>query len=203
MPPRNADYPQTYRIADLAELKEHPENPRQGDVGAIHTSVEANGWYGALTVQKSTGYILTGNHRKKERVARGMTRVPIIELDVDDATALRILLGDNRTADLASYDDAKLLELLQREAERDNLAGTGYDGDDVDDLARLLADPEPKPEPPTRGLSGEGAVAEAWKLIEAVVWEMMPSEWVEKAEAWRAEYQPEATQVRVKGDGPK
>jgi DNA modification methylase len=130
---------QTYRIAELSELTEHPENPRLGDVGVIVDSIEHNGWYGALTVQKSSGYILGGNHRKKALVAMGITRVPIIEKDVDDATALRILLADNRSSDLATYDDPKLLELLLREAQNDNLAGTGYDGDDVDQMLRDAA----------------------------------------------------------------
>lgn len=128
---------QTYRIADISELREHPENPNQGDVGAIHTSTEANGWYGAVIVQKSTGYVLAGNHRLKERKARGLKRVPIIERDVDDATALRIMLADNRVAQLASYDDDALLALLQREAMRDNLQGTGWEGDDIDVLHKL------------------------------------------------------------------
>lgn len=128
---------QVYRIADLDELEEHPDNPRQGDVGAIVESIKANGFYGALTVQKSSGRILGGNHRKKALQAMGVTRVPIIERDVDDETALHILLGDNRTADLASYDEVKLLELLTREAEAGRLAGTGYDGDDVDELRKM------------------------------------------------------------------
>lgn len=135
--PANTYEEQAYRIADLAELREHPENPRQGDVGAIHTSIEANGFYGALVVQKSTGFVLAGNHRLKALKAQGAHRVPIIERDVDDATALRILLGDNRTGDLASYDEVKLLELLTRAAEEGNLEGTGYDGDDVDELRKL------------------------------------------------------------------
>lgn len=128
---------QTYRIADIAKLEEHPENPRQGDVGAISVSIDANGFYGALIVQKSTGYVLAGNHRLKALRAQGAKKVPIIERDVDDATALRILLGDNRTGDLASYDEVKLLQLLEEAAKSGNLLGTGYDGDDVDELRKL------------------------------------------------------------------
>lgn len=134
---------QTYRIAELSELREHPENPRQGDVGAIVTSVEANGFYGALIVQKSTSYVLAGNHRLKALRAQGAKRVPIIERDVDDRTAMRILLGDNRTADLATYDEDKLLELLLKAADEDNLVGTGYDGDDVDKMIASQGDDGP------------------------------------------------------------
>jgi ParB/Sulfiredoxin domain len=136
-------YEQTYRIADLSELTEHPENPRQGDVGLIITSIEQNGWYGALEVQKSTGYVISGNHRLKAVRQLGWQRVPIIEKDVDDDTALAILLVDNRSADVASYDDPKLLELLQRFAEEERLIRTGYDGDDLDDLIAAMQENDP------------------------------------------------------------
>lgn len=142
--PTEPAYPQTYRIAKLSELTEHPDNPRQGDVGAIITSVEANGFYGALVVQKDSGRVLAGNHRMKALKAKGVTSAPIIELDVDDRTALRILLGDNRTGDLASYDEGKLLDLLMQAAAEDNLLGTGYDGDDIDTMLSDLAGPDAK-----------------------------------------------------------
>jgi DNA modification methylase len=125
---------QEYRIAELSELREHPDNPRLGDVGAISVSIEANGMYGALVVQKSTMYVLAGNHRLKALRALNRKRVPVIIRDVDDVTAMRILLGDNRHSDLASYDNVKLAELLIQAALDGNLLGTGYDGDDVDQL---------------------------------------------------------------------
>lgn len=131
---------QKYVRRKVDELTPHPSNPRQGDVGAIHGSIEANGFYGALVVQKSTGYILAGNHRLQAAVHAGATSVPVIEVDVDDETATRILLADNRTNDLASYDEDALAALLTGLAEAGGLDGTGYDGDDVD---RLLADVAP------------------------------------------------------------
>lgn len=125
---------QKYRQATLAELTPHPRNPRQGDVGAIHTSIEANGFYGAVIVQKSTGHILAGNHRVLAAEHAGATKVPIIEVDCDDETALRILLADNRTNDLASYDNANLAGLLQELIDGPGLDGTGYEPDDLDTL---------------------------------------------------------------------
>lgn len=41
-----------------------------------------------------------------------ITSVPVVWLDVDDATAKRIMLADNRTADLATYDEQILAEAL-------------------------------------------------------------------------------------------
>lgn len=139
---------QEYRTARVDELTPHPENPRQGDVGAIHTSIETNGFYGALIVQKSTGHILAGNHRLVAAVAAGAVTVPILEIDVDDVTAKRILLADNRTNDLATYDNEALAQLLTALAMEDELLGTGYDGDDLDLLLSDLANPDGDPDVP-------------------------------------------------------
>lgn len=125
---------QEYAQASIKDLRPHPKNPRQGDVGAIHESIEANGFYGAIVAQKGTGYILAGNHRYKAAVQSGAKQVPVIWLDVDEATATRVLLADNRTNDRASYDNAALAEILAELAAGPGLEGTGYDGDDLDAL---------------------------------------------------------------------
>ena len=119
----------------LAKLKPHPRNPRQGDVGAIHQSIEANGFYGAVVAQKSTGHVLAGNHRLLAAKHANAEEVPVMWVDVDDATALRILLADNRTNDLASYDEGALADLLTSIMQDEGtLDGTGYDGDALDEL---------------------------------------------------------------------
>lgn len=143
---------QKYRMAKLDELTPHPENPRQGDVGAIHVSIEANGFYGTLVVQKSSKRIIAGNHRYLAAQQAGATTIPIMEVDVDDATAMRILLADNRTNDLATYDQAALAALLSGIATDDieGLVGTGYDGDDLDQMLKDLASAE---ESPDKGLA--------------------------------------------------
>jgi hypothetical protein len=129
---------QKHRSALVTELKPHPENPNQGDVGAIYESIEENGWYGAINVQKSTGFVIAGSHRYLAAVQAGAKRIPIIEIDCSDRAALKILLADNRMRDLASYDVAAQTALVKMLAEEDDLAGTGYDGDDVDDLIAIL-----------------------------------------------------------------
>lgn len=129
---------QTYETVRLVDVSTHPENPRQGDVGAIHASIIANGFYGALVVQKSSGRILAGNHRYLAAREAGLTELPAVIVDVDDAAALRILLADNRTNDLASYDEAVLATIL---AGLDDLTGTGYTLDDFDDLKHRLEVP--------------------------------------------------------------
>jgi len=139
----------------VSSIEPHPKNPRHGDVGAVSASIEAHGFYGSIVVQKSTGHILAGNHRWRAAKAVGFDSIPVTFVDVDDETALRILLADNRTSDIGSYDDEALIELLQglQVTER-GLDGLGYDSDDLDNLlhdiglasdrpAGAAADPEP------------------------------------------------------------
>jgi ParB-like chromosome segregation protein Spo0J len=129
-------------LVELDKLKPHPKNPRQGDVGAIHGSIEANGFYGSVIAQKSTGHIIAGNHRYLAAKHANAEAIPVTWVDVSDEEAVRILLADNRTNDLASYNDDALAELLQDLMEQTgSLDGTGFDGDALDDLLALLNPP--------------------------------------------------------------
>jgi ParB-like chromosome segregation protein Spo0J len=131
--------PQRYTQREITELKLHPRNPRKGNVESIRESIEHNGWYGAVLVQKSTGYIIAGNHRVQAAEAAGMKKIPIMEIDCDDTTAVRILLADNRTNDTATYDDEILADILKGLSEVDgSLLGTGYKLEDYDDIMAAL-----------------------------------------------------------------
>lgn len=125
----------------IDEISNHPRNVRQGDVGAIAESLKENGQYRPIVVQRSTGHVLAGNHTLKAAKALGWKEIAVSYVDCDDQRALRILLADNRTNDLASYDDAGLAELLKELAESEaGLAGTMYDGDELDQLLTDLAE---------------------------------------------------------------
>jgi ParB-like chromosome segregation protein Spo0J len=125
----------TFEQVAVDRLTVHPDNPRRGNTEAIKQSIEANGFVGALVVQRSTGHVLAGNHRLVAATELGFKKVPVLWVDVDDDRARRILLADNRTADQATWDDAALAELLGELAIGDEaLIGTGFSEDELADL---------------------------------------------------------------------
>lgn len=130
-------------LVPVDALRPHPDNPRKGNVEAIRASLEANGFYGTVIVQKSTGYVLAGNHRLMAAREAGATAVPVSWVDVDDDHAKRILLADNRTNDLAEYDHKTLADLLTRILDdTGTLLGTGYESGDLEGLMEELAEGE-------------------------------------------------------------
>jgi len=125
----------TMEQAPIDELRQHPHNPRQGDVGAIQQNIEQHGVYKPVVVQRSTGHILAGNHTVQAARLAGETEMPVVYLDVDDDQALRILLSDNQTSDQATNDPSILADLLENLVRSDfGLAGTGFTGDDLDEM---------------------------------------------------------------------
>ena len=115
-------------------LKEFIGNPRKGNIKELVESLKANGQYKPIVVQKSTKQILAGNHLWKAAKELGWAEINIVEIDVDDANAKKIVATDNRLADLGAYDEKLLLDLLGDI----DLTGTGYVPADVDDLLALI-----------------------------------------------------------------
>jgi ParB-like chromosome segregation protein Spo0J len=121
----------------ISTLSPYPNNPRRGNVDAIAASLTAHGQYRPI-LARSTGVVLAGNHTLAAAQQLGWQEIAAVQIDVDDETATRIVLADNRTADLGTIDDADLLTLLSELADTDAaLVGTGYT---LDDLGALLPD---------------------------------------------------------------
>lgn len=116
---------------DIDLLQPHPRNARQGDIGAICESLNSFGQYRPIVVNSQDNTILVGNHTYHAAKALGWKQLAVSWVDVDEERALKILLADNRTSDLAAYDDQKLSELLLSIS---NFEGTGFDGEDIDSI---------------------------------------------------------------------
>lgn len=131
----------------IDSLKPHPGNPRVGNVALIAESLAAHGQYSPIVVHESTRNILAGTHTWQAAKSLGWQTVQVTWFTGDEQQARRVLLADNRTADLATYDTDALMALLDSLPDLD---GTGFDYGDVDDLdpAPLPPAPPRAPEPP-------------------------------------------------------
>ncbi|MFG3438350.1 ParB/RepB/Spo0J family partition protein [Nonomuraea sp. NPDC047897] len=145
---------QDYRVVSVGDLEPHPENPHRGDVDVIAESIERNGFYGTVLVQKSRMRIIAGEHRWRGAQANGLQQVPALVIDVDDDTATRIMLADNRTAEFGGYDDRALADLLRG---LDDLDGTGWTEQDLDELTEAIAADNAAAVVPHDGASPAGA----------------------------------------------
>lgn len=130
-------------VININQLIPHPRNVRQGDIGAIATSLQTFGQYRPVIYQKTTHHIIAGNHTWKAAKQLGWKEIQAQPFDCDDDTALRILIADNRATDLATYDDTALLELLKElAATEQSLEGTLFD---ESDLQQMVDDETPPP----------------------------------------------------------
>jgi DNA modification methylase len=155
---------------DIGTVQPYDENPREGDVGALTVSLERNGQYRPIVVNRRDMRILAGNHTWKAAQALGWGSIAATFVDVDDEAARRIVLVDNRSNDVASYDEQALADLLQTlvlEEGPEGLVGTGFDGDDLDQLLADLTpddpdegDPAPVPVPETP----RSVLGDVWKV---------------------------------------
>lgn len=136
------------RDIPLEDLTPLPGNPRRGNVEMIRESIRANEQYRSLIVRKTGDQfvILGGNHTFEALKAEGVTRARCEILECTDDEATRIVLADNRTSDTAITDDTDLLALLET---LDDLDGTGYTMDDLEDLLAVTGGVQETPYQPT------------------------------------------------------
>ena len=122
----------------IEEITPHPQNPRNGDIDAIAISLRNNGQYRPIVVNKRNNQILAGNHTYHAAMQLGWDSIAITYVDVDDDTAIKIMLVDNRTSDLSNNDDGIITNLLQ---DLPNLEGTGYTTQDLEKLLQEIGEP--------------------------------------------------------------
>jgi hypothetical protein len=153
-------------LEDVSDLSEYPGNPRRGDVAAIAESLARNGQYRPIVVQRSTRYVLAGNHTLRAARSLGWSHINVVWVDVDDDGARRIVAADNRTADLAENDDAALAALLG--SLDGDLAGTGYTDADYEGLLADLEDAVTHPDEGPLALTDVDAIPDTVDAADAV-----------------------------------
>lgn len=119
----------------VGELVLLPDNSQQGDIGAISESLDRHGQQTPIVVNDDD-VILKGNHTYEAAVLLGWTHIAVVTSDLEGQDQSSYILADNRTSDLASHDDAALLEQLKG---IEDLKGTGFDDEDRDYVEFMLS----------------------------------------------------------------
>ena len=152
----------------IDSLTPYQDNPRRGDLEVIKESLAANGQYRPIVANRRTGEVLAGNHTLRAAEQLGWTRIAVTWVDVDDETARRIVLVDNRSNDLAGYDDALLASILE---DLPDLEGTGYDKAALAELLAGRDDPvaltDPDEAAPLPERAPVSRVGDIWELGES------------------------------------
>ena len=107
-------------IAHLAvpidDLHHDPSNARvhsDRNIDAIKSSLAMFGQIKPVVVQRQGMIVRAGNGTLAAARALGWTTIAAVVLDVDNATAVQLAIADNRTGDLAEWDEATLAKLLE------------------------------------------------------------------------------------------
>ena len=139
----------------LADLKPATRNPKDHDISAIVESFKRFGFVAPGILNEATGRIVVG-HGRAEALAvmkndgedppgritkkNGDWLVPVVHgiSFENDEEAEAYLLADNRLTELGGWDEAQLAELLKEFEARQNMGGTGFNGDDLVALMERL-----------------------------------------------------------------
>ena len=130
-------------LVQIDKLKPNPKNPNTHgaeQVALLAEIIKKSGWRNSITVSMFTGYVVKGHGRLLAAEYGGLTEVPVEYQHYNtEADELADLVADNRLAELAEMDKAKLAAIFA-ELDPEKLELTGYTEAEADDLQGLLAD---------------------------------------------------------------
>lgn len=136
----------------ISLLREYDNNPRNNDgaVDAVAESIREFGFKVPIVVD-SDNVIVCGHTRVKGARKLGMETVPCIiadDLTPEQIRAFR--LADNKTAELAGWDFAKLEEELSSISDQFDMSVFGFDETEDIDIDGFFEDAEQKEKEPKR-----------------------------------------------------
>jgi DNA modification methylase len=119
---------------DIDKLSFLEGNPRKGDIEAVAKSYKQFGQRKPIVATKDY-VVIAGNHQLAAARQLGWDRIAVVITDDDELTAKAFALADNRTAELGSYDDDLLADLLSEVSSVPELMdSTGFSEDDLFNL---------------------------------------------------------------------
>ena len=122
----------------IDKIKPHPRNYKvhpPDQLEHLQQSIQENGIYRNVLVANDFT-ILAGHGIVEAAKLLGLTSVPILRLDLppDSTKAIKLLTADNEVSHLAETNAREMSELLKELLVEDDLLGTGYDKQKIENL---------------------------------------------------------------------
>jgi ParB family transcriptional regulator, chromosome partitioning protein len=145
---------------DPANLRKHDER----NIQAIIASLRRFGQQHPIVID-SRGIVLAGNGRYEAIKRMGWKTILAVRSDLAGVDATAYAIADNRTSELANWDDTALAETLRAlQSEEFDIEAAGFTDDEVDQLIeKLAADIVPDFQPGT--IDDQGRLDEKAKVI--------------------------------------
>lgn len=129
----------TVQTVDISTLSLDPANARKHsprNMDAIKASLTRFGPQWPLAVVTRDNVVRAGNGRIQAARELGWKEVPVVFSDLEGVDATAFAIADNRTAELAEWDDDVLAATLQSLVDEDAgiLDSIGYDGAEVEKM---------------------------------------------------------------------
>ena len=136
---------------DISDISQDPANVRkhsERNLESIAASLRAFGQQKPIVVDKR-GVILAGNGTYEAAKRIGWDKIKITRTDLSGTLATAYAIADNRTAELAEWDDTALAEQLRAlQSEEFDISTIGFTEDETDrlinDLANTILDAAPE-----------------------------------------------------------
>jgi ParB-like chromosome segregation protein Spo0J len=141
-----AKYGSRYEHVPIDSVHLDPSNVRrhsQKNIEAIKSSLLRFGMQRPIVVDAG-GKVLAGNGTLQAAMELGWTEIDIVRSDLTGADASAFAIADNRTAELAEWDEVALAEMLEslRVDSDALLASTGFDDAAVSSMMSRAAAPQ-------------------------------------------------------------
>ncbi len=133
---------------NLSELKPDPNNARKHssqNILAIKQSLQENPQYRPFVVQKGTNKICVGNGMYAAMKELGIKEGWVEYRDLDEKQFARLSVTDNRTAELAEWDEDILQQIISNYGDDITIPGFGDDVSfNLDDDKEITEDEVPE-----------------------------------------------------------
>ena len=162
------------KLVGIDEVKPDSRNARlhpERNLETIKTSLRVYGQRKPIVVNKRTGIIEAGNGLWQAAKDLGWEKIAVVYVDDDPATATGYAIMDNRSAELAEWDEEILGDLLEElKLEEFDLDLTGFD----DEALREILPPEPvnDDEAAAEMVDRAEELNEKWKVERGQIWEI-------------------------------